>query len=101
MLYRRYIIHGGAKCMIRFACFIVAWCWGALRVFPGGNQVDGLPPAPSNSQSSHCFLLEASARRVIMVAWVIAGPSEAKLFVARDPFNDDVLRIVLSEFDKI
>ena len=22
---------------------------GALRVIPGGNQVDGLPPAPSNS----------------------------------------------------
>ena len=22
-------------------------CWWALRVFPGGNQVDGLPPAPS------------------------------------------------------
>ena len=49
MLYRRYIIHGGAKCMIRFACFIVAWCWGSLRVFPGGNQVDGLPPAPSGA----------------------------------------------------
>ena len=32
---------------------------------------------------------------------MIAGPSEAKLFVARDPFNDDVLRIVLSEFDNI
>ena len=36
-----------------------------------------------------------------MVAWMIAGPSEAKLFMARDPFNDDVLRIVLSEFDEI
>ena len=23
--------------------------WSALRVFPGGHQVDGLPPAPSNS----------------------------------------------------
>ena len=22
--------------------------WGALRVFPGGDQVDGLPPAPSH-----------------------------------------------------
>ena len=40
-------------------------------------------------------------RHPLMVAWMIAGPSEAKLFVARDPFNDDVLRIVLSEFDKI
>ena len=36
-----------------------------------------------------------------MVAWMIAGPSEAKLCVARDPFNDDVLKTVLSEFDKI
>ena len=26
--------------------------WGALRVFPGGDQVDGLPPAPSNSVKS-------------------------------------------------
>ena len=24
---------------------------GALRVFPGGDQVDGLPPAPSNAHS--------------------------------------------------
>ena len=55
----------------------------------------------SNSQSSHCFPLEASARRVIMVAWMIAGPSEANIFVARDPFNNEMLRIVLSEFDKI
>ena len=30
-----------------------------------------------------------------------ARSSVAKLFMARDPFNDDVLRIVLSEFDKI
>ena len=29
--------------------------------------------------------LRSSARRVIMVAWMIAGPSEAKLFMARDP----------------
>ena len=36
-----------------------------------------------------------------MVAWMIAGPSEANIFMAREPFNDDVLRIVLSEFDKI
>ena len=37
----------------------------------------------------------------IMMAWIIAGSSEAKLCVARDPFNDDVLRIVMSEFDTI
>ena len=36
-----------------------------------------------------------------MVAWMIAGPSEANIFMAREPFNDDVLRIVLSELDKI
>ena len=28
----------------------------------------------------------------IMVAWMIAGPSEAKLFVARDTFNDEIIR---------
>ena len=32
---------------------------GALRVIPGGNQVDGLPPVPSNTGSDQelvaCF----------------------------------------------
>ena len=44
---------------------------------------------------------EALARRVIMVAWMIAGPSEAKLCVARDPFNDEMLRIHLSDCDEV
>ena len=38
---------------------------GCSASFPGGYQVDGLPPAPSKSQSSHCFPSEASARRII------------------------------------
>ena len=29
---------------------------------------------------------------------MIAGPSKANIFMARDPFNDYVLRIVLSEW---
>ena len=28
-------------------CFIAAWDGGSDASFPGGNQVDGLPPAPS------------------------------------------------------
>ena len=36
----------------------------------------------------------------IMVAWMIAGPSKAKLFMARDPFNDEMLRIHLSDRDE-
>ena len=32
-----------------------------------------------------------------MVPWMIAGPSEAKLFMARDPFNDGVLRMLPSD----
>ena len=30
-------------------CVHVVGGWGDLRVFPGGDQVDGLPPAPSNA----------------------------------------------------
>ena len=41
---------------------VAVCCGGALRVFPGGDQVDGLPPAPSTGarcidrpiQSEHC-----------------------------------------------
>ena len=36
-----------------------------------------------------------------MVAWMIAGPSEAKLFMAREPFDDEMLRIHLSDRDKV
>ena len=36
-------------------------------------------------------------RHQVMVAWMIAGPFKAKLFVARDPFNDDVLRLLPSD----
>ena len=45
------------------------WDCGSSASFTTGNQVDGLPVAPSNSQSFYCFPSEASARRVIMRTW--------------------------------
>ena len=36
-----------------------------------------------------------------MVAWMIAGPSEANIFMARGPFNDEMLRIHLSDCDEV
>ena len=45
--------------------------------------------------------LTVDRRHQVMVAWMIARPSEAKLCVARDPFNDEVLRILTSHLDKI
>ena len=62
--------------------------------FPGGNQVDGLPPAPSNSQSSHCFFPEASARRVIMHPWEHAAPFRPNIFMANAPFNQQGAGII-------
>ena len=44
------VSHGAAKCVDHqgFLCHgVMVFLW-ALRVFPGGNQVDGLPPAPSD-----------------------------------------------------
>ena len=32
---------------------------------------------------------------------MIAGPSEANIFMARDPCNDEMLRILISYLDKI
>ena len=51
----------------------------------------------SNSQSSHCFLPEASARRVIMRPWKYAVPFRPKLFVASEPFKHNVLRMLPSD----
>ena len=56
---------------------------GALRVSPAVTR------------------LTVYRRHQVMVAWMIAGPSEAKLCVARNPFNDEMLKKLLSEFDKI
>ena len=41
--YRMNLLHA-ARDFVNAVCL-----WGALRVFPGGDQVDGLPPAPSNT----------------------------------------------------
>ena len=54
---------------------------GALRVSPAVTR------------------LTVYRRHQVMVAWMIAGPSEAKLFMARDPFNDEMLKIHLSDRD--
>ena len=51
--------------------------------FPGGDQVDGLPPAPSNATGDE------------------ERPKEANIFVARGCFKHVVLRIQTSEFNEI
>ena len=68
---------------------------------PSGNQVDGLPLVAHNSQSSHCFLPEASARRVIMRQWVQQPPWGPKLCMATRAFKRDVLRIPTSDLDAL
>ena len=55
---------------------------GSDAIFPGGNQVDSLPPAPSNaSREEHRQL-------------------GANIFMAKACFKHDVLRIVLSDLDE-
>ena len=54
-----------------------------LRVIPGGNQVDGLPPAPSNATRMKRPGLRPN------------------IYVARKVFNRDVLEILLSDLYKI
>ena len=41
--------------------FIAGCFWGALRIFPSGNQVDGLPLAPSLYGAKHSPLGSAFA----------------------------------------
>ena len=53
--------------------------WGALRVFPGGDQVDGLPPAPSYRR------------------WVVLPAAYSIIKWARAVFGVDVLRLSLSD----
>ena len=79
--------------------FAAARDGGSYASSPGGNQVDGLPPAPSNSQSSHCFFPEASARRLIMRPETDQSRWGPKLCMARAGFKHVILRIVLSDRD--
>ena len=74
--------------------------FGRSASFPGGNQVDGLPPATSNSQSLHCFLSEASSSRVIMRTWEYGAPFGPNIFVAEEVFELDELWILLSDLDE-
>ena len=55
---------------------------GSSVSLPGGDQVDGLPPAPSNGGREDCWHIKA------------------RLFMASDAFFCYVLRILMSEFDE-
>ena len=46
------VIHDPWQFWPHVAIVHMLWLRGALRVFPGGNQVDGLPPAPSTRNIS-------------------------------------------------
>ena len=63
-------------CMLVRCMITLVHDGGSSASSTSGNQVDGLPLAPSNSQSSHCFPSEASARRVIMRPGVKQPPLE-------------------------
>ena len=47
------------------------------------------------------FPLEAQAQRVIMVEWGKRAPLRANIFMARDVFFHDVLRIELSDLHEV
>ena len=87
---------------------IKGYCSDLLKIFRAGlvsiSPVAGgwvFPPQPC-VRAGHVRPdpKEALARRVIMVAWMIAGALEAKGCVAKHPFNDGMLRIHLSDRDK-
>ena len=54
----------------------------------------------SNSQSSHFFSKEVSARRVIMAAWDTTSGLGPKLCVASGTFEHNVLRMLPSDHNE-